>query len=255
MLPVCGCDQNARRSPVQPSNRPNLDWHWAGCSHDLAFGERLSRDFSNDIASVQDQSTKLLTIHNNEAGRRVRLLFMVHTRWGHIIQDLSQISNAYNFLLSTDFAHTVFYLQKNFSMYFRGKIYSLKIATFKINRSGRKNLRKCLYDGECTMKYFEAVRRNLEFSCKCHGVSGSCTTKICWRKLKPFSAVGRSLYKNFEYALRVRYFEKRKRLRPAFSGLNANLLQWFLRFAVNEYRQLLRSAYLRIYGAYCHSRT
>lgn len=39
--------------------------------------------------------------------------------------------------------------------------------------------------------------------CKCHGVSGSCTTQTCWRQLSPFHQIGKDLKKKYENALRV----------------------------------------------------
>uniref|UniRef100_H2Y6S2 Protein Wnt n=1 Tax=Ciona savignyi TaxID=51511 RepID=H2Y6S2_CIOSA len=37
------------------------------------------------------------------------------------------------------------------------------------------------------------VKSNVKVTCKCHGVSGSCTTKTCWRKMAPFYEIGRKI--------------------------------------------------------------
>ncbi|CAH0776576.1 unnamed protein product [Bemisia tabaci] len=48
-----------------------------------------------------------------------------------------------------------------------------------------------------------AVKRLMITECKCHGLSGSCTVRSCWRRLPAFRAVGRSLRGRFEAASRV----------------------------------------------------
>ncbi|XP_052755436.1 protein Wnt-7b isoform X2 [Galleria mellonella] len=54
------------------------------------------------------------------------------------------------------------------------------------NRVGRKTVK-------------ELVRRE----CKCHGVSGSCAVRTCWRALPPFAAVARALRERYRRARRV----------------------------------------------------
>uniref|UniRef100_A0A4Y0BLC6 Protein Wnt n=1 Tax=Anopheles funestus TaxID=62324 RepID=A0A4Y0BLC6_ANOFN len=48
-----------------------------------------------------------------------------------------------------------------------------------------------------------AVKQFLRKECKCHGLSGSCTTKTCWMKLPPFSEVGARLKEHFDGATKV----------------------------------------------------
>ncbi|XP_026477448.1 protein Wnt-7b [Ctenocephalides felis] len=43
----------------------------------------------------------------------------------------------------------------------------------------------------------KAVKDNLRTECKCHGVSGSCTMKTCWRSLPTFRNVGNYLMKKY----------------------------------------------------------
>ena len=40
-------------------------------------------------------------------------------------------------------------------------------------------------------------------SCKCHGVSGSCSVKTCWRQLAPFHHTGAILKRKYQRAFRV----------------------------------------------------
>ena len=56
----------------------------------------------------------------------------------------------------------------------------------------------------------------MDLVCKCHGVSGSCTIRICWRKMKPFHSIGDALSKKFDAATRVKALgsDGRLRLRP-----------------------------------------
>lgn len=57
----------------------------------------------------------------------------------------------------------------------------------------------------------------MELVCKCHGVSGSCTVRVCWRKLKSFRAIGEELLKKFDGATQVRVTlqNEKKKLRPS----------------------------------------
>ena len=50
--------------------------------------------------------------------------------------------------------------------------------------------------------------------CKCHGVSGSCSIKICWRTMAPFREIGKHLKQKFDGASMVRLNGKKKRLKP-----------------------------------------
>ncbi|XP_059167225.1 protein Wnt-1-like [Physella acuta] len=47
------------------------------------------------------------------------------------------------------------------------------------------------------------VTSQLRTECKCHGMSGSCTIKTCWRTLPPFREVGNSLKDRFDGASRI----------------------------------------------------
>eukprot|EP00795_Rhopilema_esculentum_P000338 gene338-9997_t len=49
----------------------------------------------------------------------------------------------------------------------------------------------------------QAVQKNMEMPCKCHGMSGSCTTKYCRRSLPPLEKVGEYLHKKYRSAVLV----------------------------------------------------
>ncbi|KRX26482.1 Protein Wnt-4 [Trichinella nelsoni] len=111
-------------------------WEWGGCSEDVAYGERLSKDFvdSNELARAwSDPAPKLMNLHNNEAGRR-------------------------------------------------------------------------------------AIRANMKLMCKCHGVSGSCTVKLCWRRMTDFQTIGEALSKKFDGAVKVKFSGLRHKLKPYVAG-------------------------------------
>lgn len=47
--------------------------------------------------------------------------------------------------------------------------------------------------------------------CKCHGMSGSCSVRVCWRKLPVFRVVGDALLARFEGASHVKLVEKKRK--------------------------------------------
>ncbi|XP_070188495.1 protein Wnt-8b-like [Littorina saxatilis] len=51
----------------------------------------------------------------------------------------------------------------------------------------------------------EAIWRTLEQRCKCHGVSGSCSLRTCWRRLPGFRRVGNFLKRRYGRAVHVNF--------------------------------------------------
>ena len=52
-------------------------------------------------------------------------------------------------------------------------------------------------------KFLQAVKKTMRRICKCHGVSGSCTTQSCWNTPGDFREVGDHLKKMYKRAKRV----------------------------------------------------
>ncbi|MCJ8728075.1 hypothetical protein PDJAM_G00000100 [Pangasius djambal] len=50
----------------------------------------------------------------------------------------------------------------------------------------------------------KAILHNMQVECKCHGVSGSCELKTCWKVMPPFRRVGTVLKERFDGATEVR---------------------------------------------------
>lgn len=57
----------------------------------------------------------------------------------------------------------------------------------------------------------------MKLLCKCHGVSGSCSVRICWKTMANFREVGESLKDKFDGAARVKLNNKKKKVKMAVS--------------------------------------
>jgi len=65
--------------------------------------------------------------------------------------------------------------------------------------------------------FIKILKQSMESACKCHGVSGACTTKVCWRKLSSFRKIGDELTRRFDGATQMSYVQRKQksRLRPS----------------------------------------
>lgn len=64
--------------------------------------------------------------------------------------------------------------------------------------------------------YIQVVEDHVGMECKCHGVSGSCTTKTCWTMLPNFRSVGDVLKEKYERTLQVEPVKAKRTRRPTF---------------------------------------
>merc|ERR1712241_1274952 len=101
-----------------------------------------------------------------------------------------------------------------------GITFSRNFVDARDRRKSRKRPRKAqplmnLHNNEVGRKLLE---RNMKVECKCHGVSGSCELKTCWRSVASFRMIGEILKKKFDGAQEVRQRKRRGRrmLEPRF---------------------------------------
>ncbi|KAK2849395.1 hypothetical protein Q5P01_009229 [Channa striata] len=115
----CGCDDS------RIGQNGGRGWIWGGCSDNVAFGEKMSKQFVDALEYGHD-SRAAVNLHNNEAGRL-------------------------------------------------------------------------------------AIKATMRKSCKCHGLSGSCSVQTCWMQLADFREVGNYLKIKYEQATKLELDKKRLR--------------------------------------------
>lgn len=59
---------------------------------------------------------------------------------------------------------------------------------------------------------FQALKDNMKTDCKCHGVSGTCTMKTCWKTLPPFRIIGDYLLLKYSKSKNVKAVKEISRL-------------------------------------------
>ncbi|XP_045382987.1 protein Wnt-9b [Lemur catta] len=84
---------------------------------------------------------------------------------------------------------------------------NLKYSTKFLNnflgpKKGSKDLR-ARADAHNTHVGMKAVKSGLRTTCKCHGVSGSCAVRTCWKQLSPFRETGQVLKLRYDSAVKV----------------------------------------------------
>uniref|UniRef100_H2ZYH3 Protein Wnt n=2 Tax=Latimeria chalumnae TaxID=7897 RepID=H2ZYH3_LATCH len=73
----------------------------------------------------------------------------------------------------------------------------------------------------------KAILSNMKVECKCHGVSGSCEVRTCWKVMPPFRKVGNVLKEKFDGATEVqqRKVGSRKVLVPKSAQFKPHTIQ------------------------------
>ena len=61
---------------------------------------------------------------------------------------------------------------------------------------------------------FQIIEKNMFIKCKCHGVSGSCTSKVCWNSMPKLRQLSDDLQKSYMQAYHMMYSKRSKKLRP-----------------------------------------
>ncbi|XP_027899541.1 protein Wnt-16 isoform X1 [Xiphophorus couchianus] len=56
----------------------------------------------------------------------------------------------------------------------------------------------------------QAIETTMSTDCRCHGISGSCAVKTCWRSMAPFQRVGAFLKERYERSVQVSDRARRK---------------------------------------------
>ncbi|NP_001038828.1 protein Wnt-9a precursor [Danio rerio] len=80
--------------------------------------------------------------------------------------------------------------------------YSNKFVKDFLGKRSNKDLRARIdmHNSNVGMK---VIKTGVETTCKCHGVSGSCTVQTCWRQLAPFHEIGKQLKQRYETSVKV----------------------------------------------------
>nr|XP_045376485.1 protein Wnt-7b [Camelus bactrianus] len=94
---------------------------------------------------------------------------------------------------------------------------SLRARPAPTSRSFEPNLPFVMMGPMVSSPIERVLEERMKLECKCHGVSGSCTTKTCWTTLPKFREVGHLLKEKYNVAVQVEVV-RASRLRPGTHG-------------------------------------
>lgn len=87
--------------------------------------------------------------------------------------------------------------------------------------------------------------------CRCHGISGSCEVKTCWRVLPKFSEIGNDLKQKYEKSVRMKRHTKRRKGRKVEQSVNEDDLV-YIRKSPNYCNNDARLGILGTSGRICN---
>ncbi|KAK3599590.1 hypothetical protein CHS0354_035831 [Potamilus streckersoni] len=90
-----------------------------------------------------------------------------------------------------------------------GTAFSRTFVDARERRKKTKNIDRILMNLHNNEAGRRALEDNVQVVCKCHGVSGSCELKTCWRSMTTFREVGNILKEKFDGATEVRLLKKK----------------------------------------------
>lgn len=100
----------------------------------------------------------------------------------------------------------------------RNSCWSYEFTQQRSWKTSKKNLENsfCEANDFINNRVLQSVKSRMSRACKCHGMSGSCSLKVCWKRLPAFRQVGEALFQRYEGAAHVKLVEgkRRRKLRP-----------------------------------------
>ncbi|KAI2660540.1 Protein Wnt-6 [Labeo rohita] len=172
----CGCEATRSRGPpprlasIGPAE--GVKWEWGGCGDDVEFGYEKSKQFMDARRRKGKSDIRtLIDLHNNEAGR----------------------------LNSKEVRFTVSFKPSSVGHWPKPQM-SSSLVSVVLHLPGvtASQPQVPLAWGQS-----QAVKNYMRTECKCHGLSGSCTLRTCWKKMPHFREVGDRLLERFNGASKV----------------------------------------------------
>ena len=98
------------------------------------------------------------------------------------------------------------------------------------------------------------IDTNMRVKCKCHGVSGSCTSKVCWNTMPKLVEIGNIVFEHYSNTKLMAYSQKRRRLRPTKKQPRkpSNLELVYLQESVDYCEQNKKHGSLGTHGRLCN---
>ncbi|XP_071549476.1 protein Wnt-11b-2-like isoform X2 [Panulirus ornatus] len=207
-LVLCGCG----RVPQEP---PNGHFKWGGCGDNVKFGDMIAREFIDAKGGKRKKRSK--------DRRRREAEDAAGEGWANSARHNREV---------LPFTPTSLHAHANVqSKNTRRKTRSRKreggqAKTVRIRSRSRKKKKKRRKNakGQQNQAIKQAnqhnnrvgrrvVKASLSTQCKCHGVSGSCNIKTCWKALPNFIEAGERLYRSYLSGVEVRQVSAGPRLR------------------------------------------
>uniref|UniRef100_A0A670KIL7 Protein Wnt n=1 Tax=Podarcis muralis TaxID=64176 RepID=A0A670KIL7_PODMU len=172
-VPFCFCGSS-------PSEAPHPSFQWGGCGDNLPFGLQLGSAFVDGpmkFSKAGRQISRVLNLHNNAVGRQVSRVIPALQGVG---LDAPRVPD---FII----------------WYWRIQVRELWVQEVQFSPLG------CLTVLLLSFRLLlsQVLSDSLETMCKCHGVSGSCTVKTCWKGLRDLATIGSELKSKYLEATQV----------------------------------------------------